>query len=68
MGDRYANLADRELAATLVREDADEQLGRLEADDRTTCYRCRAWAAPGHMHPLTLFPIRPTRLKTGGTK
>jgi hypothetical protein len=38
----------RDLAAQLAYEDEQENLGRLDANDRTTCYTCQDWAGPEH--------------------
>lgn len=40
---------DRELGVELVSEDLSEMLGMLGADDRRTCYTCKAWATEEHV-------------------
>jgi hypothetical protein len=37
-----------DLDAVLRFEDAEEQAGRLPADERRTCHTCRTWEADGH--------------------
>jgi hypothetical protein len=41
--DRYADLADRRLAATLSTEDTAEDAGGLDPLERITCYTHRRW-------------------------
>lgn len=38
----------RSLAAQLAYEDEQENIGRLEGNDRTTCFTCQDWAGPEH--------------------
>lgn len=38
----------RDLAAQLAYEDEQEDLGRLAADERTTCNPCQTWAGDEH--------------------
>lgn len=38
----------RSLAAQLAYEDEQENIGRLTANDRTTCFTCQTWADPEH--------------------
>lgn len=38
----------RSLATQLAYEDEQEDLGRLDANDRTTCFTCQTWAGPEH--------------------
>lgn len=38
----------RSLAAQLAYEDEQENIGRLDANDRTTCFTCQDWAGDEH--------------------
>lgn len=40
---RYTDLEDLELASVLAAEDAAEDVGALDGDDRRTCFTHRCW-------------------------
>lgn len=40
---------ERDLVATVAREDVAEEAGTLDPDDRLTCHTCRAWATAAHI-------------------
>ena len=49
-------MTEQEALEALVQfEDDAEEAGRLHADDRTTCHRCRILIDEDHRHPAVLF-------------
>lgn len=49
-------MTDLEALEALVQyEDDAEEAGRLNADDRSTCHRCKRIVDEDHRHPLVLF-------------
>lgn len=46
---QFAEEREMDLAAVLAYEDQEEDAGVLDADDRTTCHVCKAWATDEHV-------------------
>ncbi len=55
--ERYADLADRRLAAALSTEDAAEDAGDLDPLERTTCYTHRRWLHHCVSSPLHVIVV-----------
>jgi len=54
---RYADLADRRLAAALSTEDAAEEAGSLDPLERITCYTHRRWLHHCVSSPLHVIVV-----------